>query len=68
MNIEDKKNNSPISNTIRDNKDISLRPESLNEFIGQSALCDNLNIFMQATKKKKRIIRPCIALWPPRIR
>ena len=29
MNIEDKKNNSPISNTIRDNKDISLRPESL---------------------------------------
>ena len=37
MNIEDKKNNSPLSNTIRDNKDISLRPESLNEFIGQSA-------------------------------
>ena len=30
MNIEDKKNNSPISNTIRDKKDISLRPETLN--------------------------------------
>jgi Holliday junction DNA helicase RuvB len=65
MNIEDKKNNSPISNTIRDNKDVSLRPESLNEFIGQSALCDNLNIFMQATKKRKEALDHVLLYGPP---
>ena len=65
MNIEDKKNNSPISNTIRDNKDISLRPESLNEFIGQSALRDNLNIFMQATKKRKEALDHVLLYGPP---
>ena len=65
MNIEDKKNNSPISNTIRDKKDISLRPESLNEFIGQSALCDNLNIFMQATKKRKEALDHVLLYGPP---
>ena len=65
MNIEDKKNNSPISNIIRDNKDISLRPESLNEFIGQSALCDNLNIFMQATKKRKEALDHVLLYGPP---
>ena len=65
MNIEDKKNNSPISNTIRDNKYISLRPESLNEFIGQSALCDNLNIFMQATKKRKEALDHVLLYGPP---
>ena len=65
MNIEDKKNNSPISNTIRDSKDISLRPESLNEFIGQSALCDNLNIFMQATKKRKEALDHVLLYGPP---
>ena len=65
MNIGDKKNNSPISNIIRDNKDISLRPESLNEFIGQSALCDNLNIFMQATKKRKEALDHVLLYGPP---
>ena len=65
MNIEDKKNNSPISNNIRDSKDISLRPESVNEFIGQSALCDNLNIFMQATKKRKEALDHVLLYGPP---
>ena len=65
MNIEDKKNNSPISNTIRDNKDISLRPENLNEFIGQTTLCDNLKIFMQATKKRKEALDHVLLYGPP---
>ena len=65
MNIEDKKNNSPISNTIRDSKDISLRPESLNEFIGQTTLCDNLKIFMQATKKRKEALDHVLLYGPP---
>ena len=65
MNIEDKKNNSPITNNIRDNKDISLRPESLNEFIGQTTLCDNLKIFMQATKKRKEALDHVLLYGPP---
>ena len=65
MNVEDKKNNSPISNKMRDNKDISLRPESLNEFIGQSALCGNLKIFMQATKKRKEALDHVLLYGPP---
>ena len=65
MNVEDKKNNSPISNKMRDNKDIGLRPESLNEFIGQSALCGNLKIFMQATKKRKEALDHVLLYGPP---
>ena len=65
MNVEDKKNNSPISNKMRDNKDISLRPESLNEFIGQTTLCDNLKIFMQATKKRKEALDHVLLYGPP---
>ena len=65
MNVEDKKNNSPISNEMRDNKDISLRPESLNEFIGQTTLCDNLKIFMQATKKRKEALDHVLLYGPP---
>ena len=65
MSIESKKINSPISNTIRDHKDISLRPESLKEFIGQNTLCDNLNIFMQATKKRKEALDHVLLYGPP---
>tara|TARA_B100001996_G_C18645039_1_gene587035 strand:+ start:326 stop:1333 length:1008 start_codon:yes stop_codon:yes gene_type:complete len=65
MSIENKKINSPISNTIRDHKDISLRPESLKEFIGQNTLCDNLNIFMQATKKRKEALDHVLLYGPP---
>ena len=65
MNIENEKNNSPVANTIRDNKDINLRPQSLSEFIGQNTLCNNLNIFMQATKKRKEALDHVLLYGPP---
>ena len=65
MNIENKKNNSPVSNNLRDQKDISLRPRNLSEFIGQSTLCNNLNIFMQATKKRGEALDHVLLYGPP---
>ncbi|MDG2000370.1 MAG: Holliday junction branch migration DNA helicase RuvB [Alphaproteobacteria bacterium] len=65
MNIENEKNNSPVANTIRDNKDINLRPQNLSEFIGQNTLCNNLNIFMQATKKRKEALDHVLLYGPP---
>jgi Holliday junction DNA helicase RuvB len=65
MSIENKKNNSPVASSLRDNKDISLRPENLSEFIGQTTLCNNLNIFMQATKKRKEALDHVLLYGPP---
>ena len=65
MNIENEKNNSPVANTIRDHKDINLRPQNLTEFIGQKTLCNNLNIFMQATKKRKEALDHVLLYGPP---
>ena len=65
MNIENEKNNSPVANTIRDHKDINLRPQNLTEFIGQNTLCNNLNIFMQATKKRKEALDHVLLYGPP---
>ena len=65
MTIENNKNNGLVSNNERDQKDISLRPIKLNEFIGQKTLCDNLNIFMQATKKRKEALDHVLLYGPP---
>ena len=65
MTLENNKNNSLVSNSDRDQKDISLRPEKLNEFIGQKTLCDNLNIFMQATQKRKEALDHVLLYGPP---
>ena len=65
MNIENEKINSPVANTIRDHKDINLRPQNLTEFIGQNTLCNNLNIFMQATKKRKEALDHVLLYGPP---
>jgi Holliday junction DNA helicase RuvB len=65
MNIENEKNNSPVANSIRDHKDINLRPQNLSEFIGQNTLCNNLNIFMQATKKRKEALDHVLLYGPP---
>src|SRR4030042_3230955 len=40
--------------TGRDNEyDKSLRPKSLNEFIGQKHFIDNLTVYIEAAKKRK---------------
>lgn len=46
-------------------EDPALRPQSLAEFIGQSALKDNLAVFIQAAKKNKRAMDHVLLHGPP---
>ncbi len=45
--------------------DLSLRPKSLNEFVGQERIKDNLHIFMQAAKGRKEPIEHVLLYGPP---
>ena len=44
---------------------MSLRPKSLTEFIGQKAILENLKISMQAAKKRKDILEHILFSGPP---
>lgn len=46
-------------------EDPALRPQSLEEFIGQSALKDNLSVFIAAAKKNKRAMDHVLLHGPP---
>ncbi|MBI5037488.1 MAG: Holliday junction branch migration DNA helicase RuvB [Candidatus Kerfeldbacteria bacterium] len=50
-----------------DGFDLSLRPKTLNEFIGQEKVKDNLTIFMQAAKKRDEPIEHVLLHGPPGI-
>jgi holliday junction DNA helicase RuvB len=65
MNLENKKNDSLVNPNKRNNNDITLRPKNLNEFIGQNSLCNNLNIFMDAAKKRKESLDHVLLYGPP---
>lgn len=43
----------------------SLRPKSLEEFIGQSKIKENLKIFIEASKKRKQPLDHCLFYAPP---
>ncbi len=34
------------NSVVEDQEDLSLRPESLNDFVGQRTLCENLSVFV----------------------
>ena len=40
----------------------SLRPKLLDDYVGQTKAKENLKVFMEAAKKKERVIGPCFAL------
>lgn len=44
----------------------SLRPRFLDEYIGQSKVKENMKIYIEAAKKKKRAFRPCSIIWTSR--
>ncbi len=48
-----------------DNEDVSLRPQSLKEYIGQDSLKENLNIFINAAKKRKESLDHVLLYGPP---
>ncbi|MEW6012964.1 MAG: Holliday junction branch migration DNA helicase RuvB [Elusimicrobiota bacterium] len=43
----------------------SLRPKSLEEFIGQNKIKENLKIFIEASKKRKQPLDHCLFYAPP---
>src|SRR3989339_1084761 len=47
------------------NFDITLRPKQLADFVGQEKIKDNLNIFMDAAKKRKEPIEHVLLYGPP---
>lgn len=47
------------------NTPVNLRPQSLDEFVGQRAVCDNLKIFIQAAKSRKEALDHVLLFGPP---
>ncbi|MFC1632782.1 Holliday junction branch migration DNA helicase RuvB [Patescibacteria group bacterium] len=45
--------------------DLSLRPKKLKDYVGQKKVKDNLNIFMEAAKKRKEPIEHVLLYGPP---
>ena len=48
--------------------ELSLRPHTLNEYIGQEKAKENLKIYIEAAKISRRRARSCIALRTSRAR
>ena len=42
-----------------------LRPQSLDDFVGQKSLCENLRVFIQAAKKRGDALDHTLLFGPP---
>jgi len=45
--------------------DVALRPQKLEDFIGQPALCDNLDVFITAAKQRQQALDHVLLYGPP---
>jgi len=50
---------------IEDDSQLSLRPEWLNEYIGQTAIKENLQVFIQAAKNRNETLDHVLLFGPP---
>lgn len=48
-----------------DSRDVSLRPRSLNEFLGQSSMKANLSVFIEAAKARNESLDHLFLIGPP---
>ncbi|HPX32903.1 MAG TPA: Holliday junction branch migration DNA helicase RuvB [Erysipelotrichaceae bacterium] len=53
------------ANELEKNEDASLRPQSLNEYVGQDSLKGNLRVFIQAAKERNESLDHCLFYGPP---
>jgi Holliday junction DNA helicase RuvB len=51
--------------TEEDKIENTLRPQSLNDFVGQDKLKNNLKVFIEATKKRHEALDHCLFYAPP---
>jgi Holliday junction DNA helicase RuvB len=49
----------------RESDDIALRPNSLNEFVGQRRVCDNLKVFVEAARTRSEALDHVLLSGPP---
>ena len=53
------------SKDVGDIEDVSLRPQSLREYIGQEGLKDNLSVFFEAARKRNETLDHVLLYGPP---
>ncbi len=53
------------SNSLESDEEVSLRPQSLDEYVGQDSLKENLRIFIQAARKRNESLDHCLLYGPP---
>ena len=56
---------SPDYSFTEDEAELSLRPRTLNEYIGQDKAKDNLRIYITAAKQRKETLDHCLLYGPP---
>ena len=42
-----------------DDSDFNLRPQTLNDFIGQKTVCENLSVFIRAASERDEALKEC---------
>ena len=48
-----------------DGAEVSLRPQTLDEFIGQPTLCENLQVFVEAARSRSEALDHVLFYGPP---
>ena len=64
----DELRNKDLLNSIKQEEDaeeLNLRPSNLNEYVGQTALKENLDIFIKAAKSRNEALDHCLFYGPP---
>ena len=56
---------SPEFTSFEDDTEITLRPKTLSEYIGQDKVKDNLSIYIEAAKKRKECLDHVLLYGPP---
>lgn len=54
-----------LDTSFEDDTELSLRPQYLNEYIGQATLKENLKIFIEAAKKRGEVLDHILFYGPP---
>lgn len=66
MNNEENKIISPeLEDGQEENLELSLRPQTLNEYIGQNKVKENMKIYIEAAKKRGEPLDHCLFYGPP---
>ena len=58
--------NPDLKNELEERLENSLRPASLDEYIGQDKVKENMKIYIEAAKKRGEPLDHCFILWTSR--